>query len=177
MPFFALEGGDKVGKTTQWNLLRERFPDFVCFANTKATALGNAVRSVYMHEDLSQNVSLLTAMAVALDECERIVKPALDEGRTVITDRWFHSALIYNRSPEGAWESALSALPFEPIVLLLSERRASLNNDDRFEDEKTAKAIAAAYSRMADALDFVRIGGGDVEHVHARILTAIAQES
>ena len=171
--FIVLEGGDKTGKTTQFELLKLRLPECVYLSNTKATALGQLMRDHYLHASMSPETSVRLALAVAHDECEQIIVPALSLGQTVIADRWFYSALVYNGIDRSRWGSWLSLLPSHPFTIYLSERQAPLHADDRFENEETAAVVASRYEEMAADLGFTRIGGGTIAQMHERIVAAV----
>src|SRR4051812_15517293 len=99
--FVVFEGGDGAGKSTQVQLLtdylRERGLAAVVTREPGATALGGQVRSVLL--DRSSNITgraeALLYAADRADHVEKIIRPALDRGDVVISDRYIDSTLAY----------------------------------------------------------------------------------
>lgn len=100
--FIAFEGGEGVGKSTQLRRLaawlRERGHDVVETLEPGGTTLGTAIRSLVL-DDLSADVSpRAEALLYAADRAHHVatvVRPALEAGRIVLTDRYIDSSLAY----------------------------------------------------------------------------------
>lgn len=103
--FFALEGGEGCGKSTQWKLLKERFPELfpslaepVFTREPGGTPVAEATRGVILSPE-AKDMSALTAFylfaAARNDHIEEVIRPGLDQGRVVITDRFGAATFAY----------------------------------------------------------------------------------
>ena len=98
--FIALEGIDGAGKTWLAMRLQEKMPQNITVREPGSTPIGEAIRQAcqpYMQE------ADPTAIALAMSACRReltetVIRPALQEGKTVISDRWTGSMMAYQRS-------------------------------------------------------------------------------
>jgi dTMP kinase len=97
----AFEGGEGSGKSTQARLLAE------ALANTDltvrvthepgATLAGRKIRELVLHEDepLAPRTEALLFAADRAQHVDTVIKPGLDAGEVVITDRFSDSSLAY----------------------------------------------------------------------------------
>ncbi|MDQ6649240.1 MAG: dTMP kinase [Actinomycetota bacterium] len=100
--FVAVEGGEGAGKSTQVALLvawlRERGCDVVTTREPGATAAGAAVRALLLDPatgTLAPRAEALLYAADRAEHVERVIRPALDRGAVVVTDRYVDSSLAY----------------------------------------------------------------------------------
>ena len=114
--FLSFEGGDGSGKSTQLDLLadwlRGSGHEVVVTREPGGTPLGTKLRHIVLD---AHNADVISPRAEALiyaadraDHVERVVRPALERGAVVITDRYVDSSLAY----QGAGR-ALSAREVE----------------------------------------------------------------
>lgn len=99
--FLAFEGGDGSGKTTQAKLLEKELaklgtPILFTF-EPGATKLGQQLRELVMHgpEDVDPRTEALLYAADRAYHVATVVRPALQRGTTVITDRYIDSSVAY----------------------------------------------------------------------------------
>ncbi len=193
--FVALEGVDGSGKSTQAALLAEYLRahghDVVLTREPGGTALGEGVRNLVLADGSMAPVAeaLLFAAARAQLVAE-VVRPALDAGRWVVTDRFVDSSLAYQGAARGlgvdeVWEinrpGVEGSLPDLAVVLDVPVRVAADRDtgpDDRIESEGVAlqEAVAAGYRELAARFpDRIAIVGGDgsVDEVHARVVALV----
>lgn len=98
--FISFEGGDGVGKSTQLRLLgewlRSAGHEVVTTREPGGTELGVELRNAVLHGD---HVSARTeALLYATDRAhhvDTVVRPALDRGAVVLTDRYLDSSVAY----------------------------------------------------------------------------------
>lgn len=98
--FISIEGGDGVGKTTQihalaawleahgWEAVHTREPG--------GTTLGAEIRRLLLHgEDVSPRAEALLYAADRAHHVDTVIRPALQRGSVVITDRYLDSSVAY----------------------------------------------------------------------------------
>jgi dTMP kinase len=98
----AFEGGEGVGKSTQVRLLGEWLTgqgyDVVLTREPGATAAGRRVREVLLDPQsagLSLRAEALLYAADRADHVDNLIRPALERGAVVVTDRYVDSSLAY----------------------------------------------------------------------------------
>lgn len=104
MPFIALEGGEGVGKSTQLQLLQKRlpplFPDrqFIFTREPGGTEFAEAIRGLILSNDAehADGKTIFSLFAAArFDHVAQLIRPKLEAGDVVITDRFFASSYAY----------------------------------------------------------------------------------
>ena len=111
--FIALEGGEGVGKSTQLNLLaaelRDRGLDVVETREPGGSPGAEKIREMLLGkaEDWSPRAEALLFAAARTDHVDKVIRPALDAGRWVVSDRFIDSSLAYQG---GAWALGLDAV-------------------------------------------------------------------
>jgi dTMP kinase len=100
--FFSIDGGDGTGKTTQIALfsqwLRERGHAVLCCRDPGSTRLGESVREILLDRHdlgIDRRSEMLLYMAARAQLTEELIRPALAEGKTVVTDRYLLSNVAY----------------------------------------------------------------------------------
>jgi dTMP kinase len=190
--FVTFEGIDRSGKTTQAGLLVEALgADAVAVREPGGTELGERVRDLVKDARLEPGprAEALLFAAARAELVDAVIRPALDSGRVVVSDRFLDSSLAYQGDARGlgvdevervnrfATEGLLPDLTFllglDPAEA--AERAGML---DRFEDEGLAlqRAVAEAYERLADAdpARWLRVDAGrSAQQIHAEVLAAV----
>jgi dTMP kinase len=116
--FLCFEGGDGSGKSTQLSVvadwLRGKGHEVVTTREPGGTLLGGKLREIVLdarHADaISPRAEALIYAADRADHVERIIRPALERGAIVVTDRYVDSSLAY--------QGAGRALPTSEVALL-----------------------------------------------------------
>ena len=100
--FVCLEGGEGAGKSTQSRLLAERLTGegyAVRLTHEPGdTAVGKEMRRIVLSPETGALDDRTEALLYAADKAEHVstvVRPALDRGEVVITDRYVDSTLAY----------------------------------------------------------------------------------
>jgi dTMP kinase len=98
----ALEGGEGAGKSTQARLLaiwlREQGYDVVATHEPGATKVGMRLRALLLdntHAGLSPRAETLMYAADRAEHVAAVIRPALERGSIVVTDRYVGSSLAY----------------------------------------------------------------------------------
>jgi dTMP kinase len=101
--WIALEGGEGSGKSTQARRLAEAL-DAVLTREPGGTFVGARIRAVLLDPAVSSLDARAEALLMAADRAEHVasvVQPALDAGRTVVSDRSAWSSLAYQGYARG----------------------------------------------------------------------------
>lgn len=98
--FVAFEGGDGAGKSTQARLLSEWLRgeghEVVTTREPGGTELGKAIRQLVLHGDyVAPRAEALLFAADRAHHVDTLIKPALDRGAVVLTDRYLDSSVAY----------------------------------------------------------------------------------
>jgi dTMP kinase len=101
--YIAFEGAEGCGKSTQAARYADAV-DAVLTRETGGTDIGRRLRSI-LHDtsnsDMSARCEALIAAADRAQHIEEVVRPALAEGRTVVSDRSVYSTLAYQGFGRG----------------------------------------------------------------------------
>jgi dTMP kinase len=99
--FFAFDGLDGTGKTTQINLfvewLRGGGHDVVGCMDPGSTPLGERIRSILLgHEvPICRTSEMLLFMAARAQMVESVIRPAIEAGKVVVSDRYLLANIVY----------------------------------------------------------------------------------
>ena len=99
--FVSFEGGDGAGKSTQLDRVAEWIAsvtgrDVVRTREPGGTELGRTLRSLILHgEDLDARTEALLYAADRAHHVATVIRPALDAGSVVLTDRYLDSSVAY----------------------------------------------------------------------------------
>ncbi|WP_169975844.1 dTMP kinase [Tautonia rosea] len=100
--FFCLEGPDGAGKSTQAARLAETLQRLglgvVSCRDPGGTRLGDRLRSLLLDRasvPMSMRAEMLLYMASRAQMVEQVIRPALEAGRVVVSDRYLLSNVVY----------------------------------------------------------------------------------
>lgn len=194
--FVVLEGGDAVGKSTQVRLLAERLRahghDVVETLEPGGTALGARLRAVLL-DAASTITPSAEALLMAADRAQHVaevLRPALERGAWVVSDRFVPSSLAYQGVARGLGVEPVEALSrfatggLEPDLVLVvtvapDEAQHRLGAErDRLEGESAefVDAVHAAYCTLAAERDWSVVdGSGSPEQVAEAIWTVVEE--
>lgn len=155
--FISFEGTEGVGKTTLIQKLYEHFQQqgkaVVLTREPGGTPLAEQIRSLLLSvnhdEKMSHDTELLLMYAARAQHLERVILPALAEGKIVLCDRFTDSSFAYQCAGRGLSREKLQLLNQNfvskmpditfwldaPIELGMTRARAR-GDLDRFEQEK-----------------------------------------
>ena len=100
--FITFEGGEGSGKSTQINLLHnfliEKGEDVLCTREPGGTPSAEIIRNLLTKGDTdrwSPATEALLMWAARSEHVEKLIKPSLDKGKWVLSDRFYHSTYAY----------------------------------------------------------------------------------
>jgi dTMP kinase len=196
--FISLEGGEGVGKSTQLralaSALRERGIAVVETREPGGSEGAEAIRRLLLEEqDWPIEAEALLFAAARADHVEKVIRPALDRGDWVLSDRFVDSSLAYQGGAGGLGIAGVrelhhfatgNFLPDRTLVLTLPEgkeraRARDGNEGDRIGgrgDDFHDKVGAAFKIFAADEPDRVKLvdASGSEADVSQRLLAALA---
>jgi dTMP kinase len=197
--FVALEGPEGSGKTTQVRLLaawlRGRGREPVVTREPGGTAVGEEVRRILLHrEEVPPMSELLLILAARAALVEEVIRPALEAGGVVITDRFHVSTLAYqaygrrlplaeveavNRFATGGLEPDLTILLDVDASVGAARQAAAGRGPDRIEraGSEFHGRVAEAYRLLAESRERVeRVDGSASEAaVHEAVVALLAR--
>jgi len=198
--FITLEGGEGVGKSTQLSALatalRGRGIELVETREPGGSEGAEAIRQLLLtgsDERWSAEAEALLFAAARTDHVDKLIRPALDAGKWVLSDRFVDSSLAYQGGAGALGIEAVRAIngfgigddfPDRTLVLTLDEggERARVRDtagSDRIggrSDDYHRKVDAAFHIIAAEEPERVRLidASGTPGQVTQRLLDAIA---
>ena len=149
--FFSFDGVDGTGKSTQIRLLAEALRglgrDVVTCRDPGSTALGERLREILLHHDatpIHRRSEMLLYMASRAQLVEEVIRPALAEGKIVLSDRFLLANVVYQAhagglAAEDVWRvGEVTVAGVQPRVVFLMDMPA----------ERAAERIQRARDRM-----------------------------
>lgn len=169
--FITLEGGEGAGKSTQLRAieawLRGRGRDVVVTREPGGTELGERIRELLLHKDgrPTADTETLLMFAARAEHVARVIRPALQAGRTVLCDRFTDATYAYQGGGRGLPRERIEILEnwvqggLRPDLTLLLDvpiavglkRACGRGEPDRFERESEAffERVRSAYLQAA----------------------------
>lgn len=193
--FIVFEGGDGAGKSTQVTLLREALEragrQVTVTRQPGGTPLGQQIRDLVLHGDhVAPRAEALLFAADKAHHVETLVRPALQRGEVVISDRYTDSSVAYQGAGRelGAQEvhdlnmwAVEDLVPDLTVVVDISaeegrRRRGAVH--DRLESEEDAfhEAIRQHFLAMARGNPeryLVVDGTLPPEQIHAEVMNRL----
>lgn len=165
--FITFEGMDGAGKSTHlaWfaDALRARGHEVVVTREPGGTPLGEQLREILLHQSMSIGTEALLMFAARLEHIEQVIRPALQAGRWVLSDRFTDATFAYQGGGRGMDWTRLTQLEqwvhadlqpdltlFFDVPVEVARQRLSANLSlDRFEQEQADffERVRAGYHR------------------------------
>ncbi|MEM7282222.1 MAG: dTMP kinase [Pseudomonadota bacterium] len=196
--FITVEGAEGVGKTTQlayiMNWLEEREVPAIQTREPGGTELGEVLRDLVLDKtnELSHQTELLLIFAARSDHWQNKIKPALERGCWVLSDRFTDASYAYQGGGRGMKKEQIdqleqlvlgSARPDLTLLLDMPTQSAAnrvekRGNKDRFEMEEIEFFARVRETYLTRAREFpqrikVIQADQDIESVKADIVTAL----
>lgn len=195
--FIVLEGGDGCGKSTQAGRLvarlRELGREVVATREPGATEPGAAIRSLVLGGgDLDARTEALLIAADRAEHVSRVIRPALERGAVVVSDRYVPSSLAYQGVGRGLGVEAVARLSswatdgLEPDLVIVFDvdpaeaagRRAGPQDRMEREPDSFRALVLQAYRDLAAQFGWTVLDGSApvdavAEQVWAAVLPAL----
>ena len=196
--FIVFEGGEKSGKSTQIELLQKYLASknfqvlLTREPGSKLSTITQSIREIILNNkntNLTARAELLLFLADRAQHTENIVRPALAQGRIVLSDRFDGSTFAYQGAarhlelaeikPLNHW--AKNGLRPDLVVYLdiTPEQAAARMRDekhDRLDAESQAfhEAVRAGYLEQAKAANWFTVSAvGDIQEIATKIQAAV----
>lgn len=167
--FLSIEGGEGVGKSTQINALadaiRKTGRDVIITREPGGTEGAEVIRQLLLGGSAERwlpRAEALLFAAARSDHVERLIKPAIESGKWVISDRFLDSSRAYQSGGSGLRDDDILALHAAGSNGLLPDRTLVLT----LQPDEAARRAAIRDANRPD-----RIGGRDADF-HENVDTA-----
>lgn len=170
--FITFEGGEGCGKSTQnkkfEEYLKSKNVDFLITREPGGYPLCEEIRKILLHssDDMFNKTEFLLFSASRAELTERVIKPALAVGKTVVCDRFYDSSIVYQGGARGLGEDNVRMItafaigdlkPDVTIYLKINpergfERKGGADQTDRMETAglEFHKKVFQKYNELAE---------------------------
>jgi dTMP kinase len=196
--FIAFEGGEGSGKSTQSKLLKkwleEEGEEVLLSREPGGTEMGKDLRRILLDHSTGEISPRAEALLYAADRAHHVfskIRPALDRGEVVITDRYFDSSIAYQGagrilvSGEVARISRWATESLFPTLTILIDQPAEiglsrLKSKDRLEIEPIDfhERIRQEYLQLTllDPERYLVVDGRQsIEEIHHEIIARVGE--
>ena len=169
--FITLEGVDGAGKTTHIHFIEDYFRTkglpFYMTREPGGTNLGEKLRLLLLHEEMDALTETMLMFAARCEHIQTIIKPKLDQGITVVSDRFTDATYAYQAGGKGVDARSIDVLKslvqkdldpdltflFDVPVEISIERLKDTRTMDKFEREEPSfhQTIRNAYLDLAQS--------------------------
>lgn len=169
--FIVFEGIDGSGKSEQYrrlarNLEKKRYTVVQTKEPTVDLPVGKLIRSIlYQEQQVAEEALALLFAADRVDHTEKKIKPALEQGSVVVSDRYVHSSLAYQsggmKNELGLeWVRAINAYAVMPDMVIflditpdvgqsrLANGQVRVKDHTYFESLSQQEKIRSAYYKV-----------------------------
>ena len=200
--FIAFEGGEGTGKSTQAKLffdhLQQEAIEAVMTREPGGTPGAEAIRSLLLDPPgvgWNSRAEALLFAAARSDHVDKLIRPAMEDGKWVICDRFVDSSRAYQGGAGALGDGTILEMhalgsqglfpdltilidvPAEQIAARLAERDGDSSDAIGGRSAQYHQAVGERFREMAgEAPDRFAIidGTGTIEQVHARVLQIVS---
>ena len=195
--FISFEGPEASGKSTQIKLLQKYFKDkkipFIVTREPGGTSISEKLRKIILDKKLiiSTTEEILLLMSSRLNHINTVIKPALKNGKIVISDRFADSTFVYQgfvkdyglkKTMNLHKELLNNFLPSKTFLFLLPvneinkrlKKRKITNKYDKIDTLFHSKVISGYKKLSKNNKRFVKINAElDVDKIQKKVLKFI----
>ena len=194
--FISFEGPEASGKSSQILLLQKYLTtkkiSFITTREPGGTKLAESLRNLILKikSDINIDEEILMLMAARSHHINNVIKPALDKGNLVISDRFADSTFVYQgyvnnfgiQKAKSLHKNILNNfLPYKTFLFNLSsskiiarlKKRKSKNKYDKLEKNFHDK-VNKGYKIISNSNRFIKIDASKpIEVIHNKIIAKI----
>ena len=153
--FIVIEGGDGVGKTTLINNLKVARSEYVFTKEPNFNETTDKIRAVIDEGGLSTEAVAYLFGACRAEDTKKVILPALNEGKTVIADRYVYSSIVYQGLVGGMGVEEVRALNkwamIEPnMVIILKGKSFKTTGENWLDDLGQGSEVGRAFELLAE---------------------------
>ncbi len=197
--FITFEGGEGSGKTTISQIVSDRLKqlDFevVLTREPGGIKVAEEIRSLIMANELQYKTEVLLFAAARIEHLENKIKPALNENKIVICDRYIDSSIVYQGYARGESIDAVKEINywatnnFKPDLTIFFDVKPEvalkrISSDERevnrFDQEKALfhQKIYDGYRELAKSDDRIKAvdASKTIEEVTNTVIKLIKEE-
>lgn len=196
----TFEGPDGSGKTTQISLLKEYLSNkgfqVIYTREPGGTKISEKIRDIILDNKNSEMADMCEALLYASARAQlvqEVIKPAIEQGKIVICDRFVESSIVYQGIGRNLGEERIRAIneaaldglraditfmltiPFEEGL----KRKARQKSLDRLESsgDDFHKRVYEGYMSLAKSSEYIKIVDANraVEEIHREIVEKIEE--
>lgn len=163
--FIALEGGDGAGKSTQAQALaewiRSKGHEVVVTREPGGSAIGQRLRAMLLdvgNTGISHRAEALLYAADRAEHVETVIRPALERGAVVITDRYLDSSIAYQGAGRDLSGSEVGRINRWATEGLVPDLTVLLDVDPEAARERFTEALDRLESEPLEFHSRVRAG-------------------
>jgi dTMP kinase len=191
--YILFEGIDTCGKSTQIELLKQKYSNIIFTHEPGGTALGKHIREILLDGHIeSSRAEILLFLADRAEHFESIVKPNLD--KTIVSDRGFVSGMAYAMANSDIGFGELlklnifalqENLPGKIILFITTEdalkHRLSQKGNDKIE-QRGIEYLLKVQQHMQEIvqklqIQFILIDATDkIESINQKIINFIGEQ-
>ena len=156
--FITFEGIDGCGKSTQCEMLKDYLTEygkeFIFVREPGGTEIGERIREILLDKKNTQmtaRTELLLFEAARAQITDEVIKPALDDGKIVICDRFFDSSSAYQGMARG--------MGMDFVASLNMAATGGLKPDITFFFDISAEEALARRGKRGEASDRIELAG------------------
>ncbi|MCT4597107.1 MAG: dTMP kinase [Vallitalea sp.] len=200
--FITIEGAEGSGKSTQIDLLKTYLDknkyEIVLTREPGGTNISEAIRNILLDKqymEMSDTTEALLYAASRAQHVEQFIKPALEQGKIVICDRFLDSSLIYQGCARGLGIETIEEINkyatkgLEPDITILLDiepkqglkRKEDQKELDRIELQKSEfhekvcngfKELAKKHPHRIKKIDASK----SIEDIHNEIISIVSDK-
>jgi len=193
LKFITFEGIEGSGKSTQSKKLHQYLlnenKDVILTREPGGTSQGEAIREILINKELENKTEVLLNFAARNEHINKLIKPALNSNKTVISDRFVDSTYAYQGYAMNVDLAFIDVIKeqtisnFEPDVTFLIdvdvdkafERISTRQDNNKYEDFAIEfhQKVRDGFLDLASQNNRIKIidGSKNEEEVFAQILT------
>lgn len=196
--FISFEGGEGSGKSTQAKKLYDYFKakgeDVILTREPGGTDVAEQIREILVTgsvDKLDKKTELLLHYAARTEHIRKVIKPAFNEGKIVITDRYFDSTIAYQGYGHGLNLEFIAKLndfiveDIKPDITFLFDielkvgieraKGRSTDNEKRYESMNLGfhERLKAGFLKIAENEPercFIINANDSIENLHIKVL-------